>query len=128
MKYALIDTEGFILETSAEELTSVPDIYSVVEITDEQALQLESSSSPLFLINGNLVSLRGKLWAENPEPMKEVIMRKRNNLLANSDWTQLSDSPLDEDTRSAWATYRQNLRDLTDNIDENGEVDYPVAP
>ena len=51
MKYALIDTEGFILETSAEELTSVPDIYSVVEITDEQALQLESSSSPLFLIN-----------------------------------------------------------------------------
>jgi hypothetical protein len=128
MKYALIDTEGFILETSAEELTSVPDIYSVVEITDEQALQLESSSSPLFLINGNLVSLRGKLWAENPEPMKEVIRRKRNNLLANSDWTQLSDSPLDEDTRSAWATYRQNLRDLTDNIDENGEVDYPVAP
>ena len=127
MKYALIDTEGFILETSAEELTSVPDIYSVVEITDEQALQLESSSSPLFLINGNLVSLRGKLWAENPEPMKEVIRRKRNNLLANSDWTQLSDSPLDEDTRSAWATYRQNLRDLTDNIDENGEVDYPVA-
>ena len=128
MKYALIDTEGFILETSAEELTSVPDIYSVVEITDEQALQLESSSSPLFLINGNLVSLRGKLWAENPEPMKEVIRRKRNNLLANSDWTQLSYSPLDEDTRSAWATYRQNLRDLTDNIDENGEVDYPVAP
>ena len=128
MKYALIDTEGFILETSAEELTSVPDIYSVVEITDEQALQLESSSSPLFLINGNLVSLRGKLWAENPEPMKEVIRRKRNNLLANSDWTQLSDSPLDEDTRSALATYRQNLRDLTDNIDENGEVDYPVAP
>ena len=128
MKYALIDTEGFILETSAEELTSVPDIYSVVEITYEQALQLESSSSPLFLINGNLVSLRGKLWAENPEPMKEVIRRKRNNLLANSDWTQLSDSPLDEDTRSAWATYRQNLRDLTDNIDENGEVDYPVAP
>ena len=128
MKYALIYTEGFILETSAEELTSVPDIYSVVEITYEQALQLESSSSPLFLINGNLVSLRGKLWAENPEPMKEVIRRKRNNLLANSDWTQLSDSPLDEDTRSAWATYRQNLRDLTDNIDENGEVDYPVAP
>jgi len=128
MKYALIDTEGFILETSAEELTSVPDIYSVVEITDEQALQLESSSSPLFLINGNLVSLRGKLWAENPEPMKEVIRRKRNNLLANSDWTQLSDYPLDEDTRSAWATYSQNLRDLTDNIDENGEVDYPVAP
>ena len=128
MKYALIDTEGFILETSAEELTSVPDIYSVVEITDEQALQLESSSSPLFLINGNLVSLRGKLWAENPEPMKEVIRRKRNNLLANSDWTQLSDSPLDEDTRSAWATYRQNLRDLTDDIDENGEVEFPVKP
>ena len=75
-----------------------------------------------------MVSLRGKLWAENPEPMKEVIRRKRNNLLANSDWTQLSDYPLDEDTRSAWATYSQNLRDLTDNIDENGEVDYPVAP
>ena len=128
MKYALIDTEGFILETSAEELTSVPDIYSVVEITDEQALQLESSSSPLFLINGNLVSLRGKLWAENPEPMKEVIRRKRNNLLANSDWTQLNDSPVAEDKLAAWAAYRQDLRDLTDDIDENGEVEFPVKP
>jgi hypothetical protein len=128
MKYALIDTEGFILETSAEELTNVPDIYSVVEITDEQALQFESSSLALFLINGNLVSLKGKLWAENSEAVKNGIRHQRNHLLASSDWTQLIDSPLDETARNAWAVYRQELRDLTDNIDANGEVTFPTSP
>jgi hypothetical protein len=37
------------------------------------------------------------------------VRAKRNQLLTDSDWTQLSDSPVD---KTAWATYRQQLRDL----------------
>jgi hypothetical protein len=33
-----------------------------------------------------------------------------------------------DDKRAAWAAYRQELRDLTDDIDENGEVEFPTAP
>ena len=128
MKYAVIDEEGRILHTSEEEPKGVLEGESIAEITDEQALLFESSNSPLFLINGNLISLKAKLWAENPEAVKDNVRRQRNHLLASSDWTQLIDSPLDEIARDAWAAYRQELRDLTDNIDVNGEVDFPVAP
>jgi len=54
----------------------------------------------------------------------------RNKLLANSDWTQMNDSPLTNEDKTAWATYRQELRDLSDldawpNLDD---ADWPVAP
>ena len=39
-----------------------------------------------------------------------VIRAERNKLLVESDWTQLSDAPVDA---AAWATYRQDLRDVT---------------
>ena len=38
----------------------------------------------------------------------------RDRALANSDWTQVADAPVDQE---AWATYRQALRDLPSNPD-----------
>ena len=38
----------------------------------------------------------------------------RNKLLADSDWTQMNDSPLTNEAKTAWATYRQELRDMSD--------------
>ena len=54
----------------------------------------------------------------------------RNKLLADSDWTQMNDSPLTNEQKTAWATYRQELRDMSDlaswpNIADD---DWPVAP
>ena len=54
----------------------------------------------------------------------------RNKLLADSDWTQVNDSPLANDVKTQWATYRQELRDMSDldawpNIADD---DWPVAP
>jgi len=54
----------------------------------------------------------------------------RNELLAQSDWTQMNDSPLTNEVKTAWATYRQELRDLSDldawpNLED---ADWPVAP
>jgi len=43
-----------------------------------------------------------------------AIRSARNELLKDSDWTQLSDSPVD---KTAWATYRQALRDITKQAD-----------
>ena len=60
--------------------------------------------------------------------IKNNVRFNRNKLLADSDWTQLPDSPLSTSVKTEWATYRQTLRDLTDNIDSNGEVTYPTAP
>jgi len=63
--------------------------------------------------------------------MVETDLRAtRNKLLADSDWTQMNDSPLTNEVKTAWATYRQELRDLSDldawpNLDD---ADWPVAP
>ena len=62
------------------------------------------------------------------ESIKASIRPKRDRLLASSDWTQLNDTTLPEEVIAAWATYRQDLRDLTGEIDENGEVDFPEKP
>ena len=128
MKYALINQKGRVVRTSDEEFQHTPEGREVFELTDEQAAQVEASSEPLFLVEGILLTLKAKLWAENPEAVKESLRPERNRLLAESDWTQLNDSPVAEDKRAAWAAYRQDLRDLTDDIDENGEVEFPVKP
>ena len=40
------------------------------------------------------------------------IRKKRDKLLANSDWTQGGDSPLTSAKKTEWATYRTKLRDV----------------
>ncbi len=128
MKYALINQKGRVLKTSSDEFISTSEGTEVVQITNARAAAFESSDTPLFLVDGELVSLRKKLWLNDAESVKASLRPKRNCLLAESDWTQLSDSPLSEGQIVAWSTYRRDLRDLTDNIDENGEVEFPLAP
>jgi len=54
----------------------------------------------------------------------------RNKLLEASDWTQMNDSPLTNEAKTAWATFRQELRGLTDADawPSLAEDDWPVAP
>lgn len=53
----------------------------------------------------------------------DTFARKRM-FLQQSDWTQLPDVPLTEEQKTAWATYRQALRDLPDLPD----VAFPNPP
>jgi len=52
------------------------------------------------------------------------IRVRRNTMLAECDWTQLSDAPVDA---AAWAVYRQALRDITDQADPFAIV-WPKGP
>ena len=55
---------------------------------------------------------------------------KRNQLLAESDWTQMNDSPLTDEAKTAWATHRTALRDITShsNWPNLNEEDWPTKP
>jgi hypothetical protein len=53
--------------------------------------------------------------------------RRRDSLLAASDWTQANDSPLSDAQKAAWRTYRQALRDLPENTDPLTPT-FPTAP
>ena len=42
----------------------------------------------------------------------DVVRIKRNRVLTATDWTQVPDSPLDAGQKTAYATWRDDLRDL----------------
>tara|TARA_R110000772_G_scaffold84551_3_gene178403 strand:- start:1007 stop:1291 length:285 start_codon:yes stop_codon:yes gene_type:complete len=52
------------------------------------------------------------------------LRETRNNLLAKTDWTALSDSTLTDNMK----TYRQQLRDLTTGLDTVEKIDAVVWP
>ena len=55
------------------------------------------------------------------------IKEHRNELLKETDWTQLPDSPITGSKLTEWQTYRQQLRDLTEN--ENPfTLEWPAQP
>jgi hypothetical protein len=56
------------------------------------------------------------------------VRTKRNILLSYSDWTQLQDSPLDQDTKVAWAAYREELRMIPDQQGFPWDIQWPVKP
>ena len=55
----------------------------------------------------------------------KAIRAERDRLLAASDWTQVADAPVDA---AAWATYRQQLRDLPQNYILPDDVEWPEEP
>ena len=53
------------------------------------------------------------------------VRRTRNDKLKDCDWTQLADSPVN---KTAWATHRQALRDISAQAGFPWTIDWPVAP
>lgn len=54
-----------------------------------------------------------------------TVRSQRNRLLAESDWTQLNDAPVD---KNAWAAYRQELREVPQQDGFPHNVQWPVMP
>ena len=57
-----------------------------------------------------------------------ALRTERNARLAASDYTQLQDAHLSAEKKSAWADYRQTLRDLPENATDPTQVTWPVSP
>jgi hypothetical protein len=53
------------------------------------------------------------------------VRAQRTTLLAECDWTQLIDSPVD---KGVWASYRTALRDITAQAGFPWTVEWPVKP
>ena len=64
---------------------------------------------------------------EETEGMWRAIRDRRNELLNECDWTQLPDSPLTNQKQTQWQLYRQQLRDITTQVDPFS-IEWPTAP
>lgn len=59
---------------------------------------------------------------ERVEGQARNIRIERNQLLSESDWTQVADAPVDQ---TAWAAYRRALRDITEQAGFPFNVAWP---
>ena len=57
--------------------------------------------------------------------LKNDIRNQRDLLLAESDWTQVPDAPVDQ---QAWAEYRQKLRDVPQQTGFPTDINWPTKP
>lgn len=106
--------------------------YAVVEngkvtnvCVSETALQSNWVQSNIAKIGDEYVN--GEFVTPPPDTsvLENEIRLQRNNLLAESDWTQVADAPVD---KAAWAAYRQSLRDIPQQTGFPTEVTWPTAP
>ncbi len=72
-----------------------------------------------------------KAWSDGANDRLAAEHRAtRNELLVDSDWTQMPDSPLADEVKTSWSTYRSSLRSLPEN--ENWpnleDADWPTKP
>jgi len=65
--------------------------------------------------------------AKDAEQAK-AIRQERNKRLAECDWTQLGDSPLDLDGKGAWQLYRETLRMVPQQAGFPWNVQWPPEP
>ena len=91
-------------------------------------------------INGNIVPFTAEeeaqrdaeeqAWNEGAfDRALEKLRQRRNMLISSCDWVMLSDSPIADKT--AWETYRQALRDITNGlttVDQVNAITWPTKP
>lgn len=91
---------------------------SVTEIPEvDQSLLRWTEEGPLDVVTPT--------QAELDAVAAEQARAQRNALLTASDWTQVADAPVDQ---SAWATYRQALRDIPQQGGFPNDVVWPEQP
>jgi hypothetical protein len=70
-------------------------------------------------------------WNLDAVDLAAELRDLRDRKLFRSDWTQFPDSPLTDEAKAEWVTYRQALRDVPANhseINSLDEVSWPTVP
>lgn len=82
---------------------------------------------PIFTDNENETAeeQEAEYKARIDEQSATNVRNTRNQLLKDSDWTQITDVPVDQ---AAWATYRQALRDVTIQEAFPYNIEWPTQP
>lgn len=113
--------------------------YDIIEYVDSEFPEYNPEVERI--VEGTPL-LEGDTWKQNwvTEPLSEEekqkilddkifsIRAQRNLKLTESDWTQSNDSPLSDESKLAWAQYRQELRDITSQEGYPHNVTWPEQP
>jgi len=105
-------------------------VYTDMPSIDDRTQKVEQEATPSLVsgawtIGWTTSSKTADETAEYDADMAASNRSTRDNLLSQSDWTQVSDAPVDA---TVWATYRQALRDITDQAGFPNDINWPVKP
>ncbi len=90
------------------------------EAAVDQVLSREGKNLRALIIKGDLLAGRNdEQWV--------VVRSERNIKLQASDWSVLPDVPITPEKKTEWETYRQALRDITNQPDPFN-ITWPTPP
>ncbi|WPZ30762.1 tail fiber assembly protein [Sulfitobacter sp. OXR-159] len=106
----------------------IPEGHSCIHREDDVANDLNADTHRVSADGRIIRKPMGVIEAQAYAAAMREVRSRRNRLLATSDWTQVPDSPHTAEQRQAWASYRQALRDLPENIEDFAEIVWPQPP
>lgn len=113
--------------------TSIPkgatglEVYGLYPIVGDEPSHTdrERIAGPQYVFDGAQVNRVFTVEAIPAEEVAGQVRAERNGLLTATDWTQVADAPVD---KTAWATYRQALRDITGQEGFPWTITWPTEP
>jgi hypothetical protein len=124
-------TNGFYLREVHGENTPSDAIEISDELYNTLLLGINNGGTVIIDSNGQPV-LVPRSDADTALYNSNVVRAQRDQLLSNTDWTELPSVQAlhasDPTWAASWATYRQALRDITTQPGFPGTVTWPTAP
>lgn len=129
LKDTIVWPKTGIVEDSEEPSFGVEEEFVLYQTTAESWLRHYTSGNTLFFTN---IPEPEPPELPSPEEIEEQkaaqIRATRDALIAETDWTQLLDSPISDESREQVRVYRQALRDVPQQESFPDEVTWPEKP
>jgi hypothetical protein len=114
-------SDEFLAEQGAKKVT----VFKAHDRATQKLVSVDPYEEDGIVYTVSVVDKTAEEIAADSNSKAAQIRSQRNQLLTASDWTQVLDAPID---RTAWATYRQALRDITSQEDFPNNVVWPKNP
>lgn len=104
------------------EFSQIPEAAKYKKVVEVAPVKKEDG---IWYQQWEIVDMNDEEKAKADEEKGLIVREIRNARLFASDWTQLSDSPVDG---TVWLPYRQALRDVTAQSGFPWEINWPTPP
>jgi hypothetical protein len=109
----------------------VPDTHVLVDLPEEfndapETADFTREQNGTYTFTLNTETVKGRI-----RMLLQDMITERNKQLTASDWTQMPDSPIPDEEKQMWQTYRQALRDFPSTYTggpNDWQASFPTKP
>lgn len=129
LKDTIVWPKTGVVEDEEEPSPGIEEEFVLYKTTAEEWLRHYTSGNTLFFTNIPEPEPPEPPTPEEIEAQKAAQIRAtRDSLIAETDWTQLLDAPISDESREQVRVYRQALRDVPQQESFPDEVTWPEKP